>query len=108
MSAQEEAFQLFPVLLAGCSALCADFGRPIAIPLAIYDTDDDLAVLRPEDAAVWSAAFHREVMIELERMLAGAGFTVTLKPVDAGAYLGWLAVHTRTNTPASRAAFIRM
>lgn len=99
------AARIFPRLLAQCHALQSKYEQPIEVPLAIYETDYDLAVLRPEDGGVWSAAFDRDVMTELVRLLAGAGVAATLKPLDAASYLRWLAAQGLTNTAANRAAF---
>jgi hypothetical protein len=106
MTPADEAARIFPALLARCRAMQADYGQPVAVPLAVYATDHDLAVLRPEDGGAWSAAFHREVMTVLVRLLAAEGFTATLKPLDAAEYLRWLAAEKLLNTAANRAAFI--
>ena len=105
-AAEKEAARIFPAILARCRALPAEFGQLVAVPLAIYETDLDLATLRPEDGGAWSAAFHRDVMAELARLLESEGFAASLKRLDAADYLRWLAAKKLTNTPANRAAFI--
>lgn len=106
MTAADEAGRLLPALLARCRALREQFGEPVAVPLAVYETDNDLATLRPEDGGAWSAQFHRDVMTEIAARLESAGFPVRLVTMDAAEYLRWLAAERLTNTPANRAAFI--
>jgi Tfp pilus assembly PilM family ATPase len=108
MTPAAEASRLLPALMERCRALQQQHGQPVVVPLSIYETDHDLATLRPEDRGVWSAAFHREVMEEIATRLRLAGFNVRLVPLDAAAYLRWLAAGKLTNTPANRAAFISL
>jgi hypothetical protein len=106
MQPAQEAERLFPTLLERCRATAARFGSPVAIPISIYETDNDLATLRPEDGGRWTAAFHRAVMECLSEKLGAEGFPVRLVPLDAAAYLRWLAAEGMSNTPQSRAQFI--
>lgn len=108
MNAAAEADRLLPALLERCHALRERFGPPAEVPLAIYETDHDLAVLRPEDRGQWSAAFHRQVMEEIAVRLRIHGFRVRIKTIDAASYLRWLAAEKLTNTPAHRAQFIAL
>ena len=106
MDAETEANRLFQTLHERCRALTAQFGKPTEIPLSVYETDHDLATLRPEDGGRWTAAFHRAVMESLAARLREKGFTVRLVPLDAAAYFRWLAAGNHRNTPDARAQFI--
>lgn len=108
MNAAAEATRLLPTLLERCTALQQQHGQPLAVPLSTYETDHDLAVLRPEDGGKWTAAFHREVMEILASRLRLHGFNVKLTILDAAAYLRWLAETKQSNTPAARAQFISL
>lgn len=106
MSVEAAADRLWPHLLARVTALAGQYGSPVEIPLSIYETDHDLAILRPEDGGKWSAGFHRAVMQLIAARLRLRGYRVRLVPLDAAAYLRWLAETRQKNTAANRAAFI--
>lgn len=106
MTAEQEAGRLLETLLPRCEELMAEYGRPVEIPLSVYETDHDLATLRPEDGGRWTAAFHREVMECIATRLRLKGHHVRLVPMDAAKYLRWLADTRQKNTPANRAQFI--
>ena len=106
MTAEGEAARLLPHLLEQCRELRAAYGHPVETPISVYETDDDLATLRPEDRGRWTAAFHREVMECIARRLRLHGHRVRLIPLDAASYLRWLAETKQKNTPATRAQFI--
>lgn len=82
-------------------------GAPSLIVLSIYETDHDLAVLRPEDGGKWSAAFHSKVMREVAKRLRRVT-KVRLRKLDAAAYLRWLAAEGLTNDAGNRAKFISL
>ena len=105
-SAQYAANQLFPALLERVELMEEMSGKPSVIPISIYETDHDLATLRPEDGGKWSAAFHAMVMRALARKLRKKGFRCKLVMLNAAAYLRWLAKNGEINTAANRAAFI--
>lgn len=108
MTPDAEADRLWPQLLARVEALGEHFGMPAEIPLSIYETDLDLATLRPEDGGKWSADFHRRVMQILATRLRLRGYRVRLVQLEATAYLRWLAAEKKTNTAANRAAFVSL
>lgn len=108
-SAQSAADKLLPALLKQVAALRPADGTPVIIPISIYETDHDLAVLRPEDAGQWSAAFHTMVMRAIARRLRReTGVKVKLITLDAAAYLRWLAEEGLTNDAGNRARFISL
>lgn len=108
MNPETEAERLLPVLAERCEILRRQYGQPIEVPLSIYETDHDLAILRPEDGGKWSAEFHRQVMEILAARLRLRGFNVRLRTIDAASYLRWLAAEKITNTPSARAQFISL
>ena len=108
MTVATESDRLFPLLLARCRELSARFGRAQEVPLSIYETDDDLATLRPEDGGRWTADFHRQVMESLALRLRLEGFPVRLVLLNAADYLRWLAQEKRRNSPEARAQFISL
>ena len=105
-SAKHAAKQLWPVLIGQVRELEERFGKPSIIPLSIYETDHDLAVLRPEDGGKWSAEFHAMVMRQLARWLRRDGYNPKLITIDAAAYLRWLAENKFTNDAGRRSQFI--
>jgi hypothetical protein len=108
-SANFQADKLLSVILSRVAALAESHVKPAFIPLSIYETDHDLAVLRPEDQGQWTAAFHAEVMRALARKIRKAtGIKVVLKTIDAAGYLRWLAENNLKNEAANRAAFISL
>ena len=108
MNAQDEADRIFTHLLGICEAIKARFGKAQSTPISIYETDHDLATLRPEDGGAWTAAFHREVMELIAVRLRVLGYPVRLVTLHAADYLRWLAAKKLTNTPAHRAQFISL
>lgn len=108
MTAKQEADRLFPVLLERTQSLQKQFGGVSTIPISTYETDEDLAVLRPEDRGAWSAEFHRQIMQIIATRLRLRGFKVKLTRLDAASYRRWLAETKQKNTPGNRAHFISL
>lgn len=108
MTPQSEANRLFPILLSRAKAMEDQYGKPEIIPISIYETDNDLEVLRPEDKGIWTAKFHRETMEIIASKLQAEGYNAVSKPLDAAAYLRWLAETKNKNTPENRAQFIQL
>jgi hypothetical protein len=107
-SAKFQADKLYPAFIGRVRELESRYGKPSIIPISIYDTDHDLAVLRPEDKGQWTAEFHASVMRAMARRLRREGYKVKLITLDAAKYLRWLASEGLKNEPQNRAAFISL
>jgi hypothetical protein len=108
MTATAEAERLLQHLLPQCEQMQASHGKAAAVPISVYETDHDLATLRPEDGGRWTAEFHREVMEQIAASLRLLGYVVRLVPMDAAKYLRWLSDTKQTNSPGNRARFISL
>lgn len=79
---------------------------PGVIRLTIYESDEDLRQLRPEDGPAATAAEQRELVLAVAAALRADGHAVELRPLRAVAYLAWLSEHGLANTAAHRARWL--
>jgi hypothetical protein len=81
---------------------------PAAVKLAVYESDFDFSVLRPEDAeSHWTCDFHRAVIHQVGQIIKKkTGANVLIVTLNSADYLRWLAKHKLKNTPDARAQFI--
>lgn len=86
-------------------AQLAEHGAGV-IRLTLYETDEDLRQLRPEDGPNATAAEQRELVLAVAAALRKDGHAVELRALRVVAYLAWLSERGLTNTAAHRARWL--
>jgi hypothetical protein len=92
--------------LAQARRLREAYGAPQVIGLSIYETNDDLRQLRPEDGPAATTAQQRRIVDAVAAALRADGHLVKLITLRVVDYLKWLTETGKSNTPAHRAEWI--
>lgn len=75
--------------------------------LALYATDHDLRILRPEDGPEATRDEHEALVRQVAALLTERhGLAFEFITLDASSYLRWLAAEGKKNTAENRAAWI--
>jgi hypothetical protein len=89
------------------AALFRKFGRPGAIRLSDFETEDDLYFLKPEDRDRTTLLYHRISNREVEAILREEKIcAVEYHLVRLADYMDWLVKNHFENTAVNRARFI--
>ena len=100
---QEE--QIIARVLAQAAKLCQRYGQPQVIRLTVYESDEDLRLLRPEDGPDATCEQQRRMTDAVANRLRQGGHVVKLRTLRVADYLQWLADGGLKNTAANRAAW---
>lgn len=104
MNSREQ--QIVQQALAQARRLRQRHGNPQVIGLSVYDSDEDLRQLRPEDGPDATCAQQRRITEAVAAELRADGHLVKLVRLRAVAYLTWLTAQGRTNDATARAEWI--
>ena len=98
--------QIIGMALAQARRLREVHGEPRVIGLSVYDSDEDLRQLRPEDGPEATCAQQREMTEAVAVALRADGHVVRLVRLRAVDYLRWLSETGKSNHAANRADWI--
>lgn len=98
--------QIINQALAQARRLRELHGQPQVIGLSVYDSDEDLRQLRPEDGPEATASQQRRITEAVAASLRADGHLVKLVRLRAVSYLAWLSENGRSNDAAARAEWI--
>lgn len=98
--------QIISQALTQARRLREQFGTPQVIALSIYDSDDDLRQLRPEDGPHATTAQQRRITDAVAEALRADGHMVKFVRLRAAPYLAWISEAGRSNNSATRAEWI--